>query len=86
MYNRLVILVIVIMSALFLYYKKDNFVDKIAVNAGPVTFKKTGGYGNGYQLKMCLNRRKNPEQNCNSLVGITEYPQSSAHPTPFHKF
>lgn len=86
MYYRLIILIVIMSALFFLYSKKDNFVDKIAVNASPVTFNKTGGYGNGYQLKMCLNRRKNPEQNCNSLVGITEYPQSSAHPTPFHKF
>lgn len=79
--------ILVILVLLSYYFnKKDTFVDKVAVNAAPVTFEKTGGYGNGYQLKMCLHHRYNQEQNCNSIVGVTEYPQSSSHPSPFHKF
>lgn len=82
-----------------LYPQKDTFVDtygernlavggvdEVAVNAAPVTFEKTGGYGNGYQLKMCLHHRYNQERNCNSIVGVMEYPQSSSHPSPFHSF
>lgn len=97
--NKLiVVLIAVAILALGVYKyafspKKDNFtetaiggVDKVAVNAAPVTFEKTGGYGNGYQLKMCLHHRYNQERNCNSIVGVMEYPQSSSHPTPFHSF
>lgn len=59
-------------------------VDPVAKSSEPVHFKRTDP--DRYLKNMCSYRQQNPEENCNSIVGIMPRPISSGNPTVFTQF
>jgi hypothetical protein len=59
-------------------------VDPVALQAKSVQFKRTDP--EGFLKNMCAYRQLNKEENCNSLVGISQRPVSSGNPQVFTDF